>query len=289
MSHYNKYLKYKNKYLQYKNSYHQTAGNKYNNEQIDEIHFWGQQMSEHAEFLYLGIEDANLKNKGLELHTLWQTFMTDNFDSKGISSKGKIVLDDSDFAKINSNNYNNLDYLIVQLREYKQEIIRQLDAGKWLGWIYSLFVKHMLTELEYFNDKLNNIVLPREEEIRFYNTMNAQHAGIIAHLLGPDLENDSLISKANRLYHKITNLSHLETNSVVKKVDEFYHKIVTDGEDTFLKLSLDDAKELDVFNNQIKTAITSNQVKSIIHPVLINHIIYAGKRSIYVLENIKKN
>jgi|GEM_PF-2598313 len=207
-----------------------------------EINFWSKQLSEHALFLHLGLEDTNatLKNRALALHKKFESFRRD--------MKLDAILP-----------------LCKELRGFKEEVLNRLVKGEWIGWIFPLFARHILLELDYFVDKLNGIVYSDREEVVFWDVINCEHAGFAAHLLDPT-ERD-LSRKGNRFSKK-------------------FERLVRSEKDMMVRMSLQSAKELDEYNKQAQVGITSNTVKSVIHPVLIDHVIREGQRSIETLQRI---
>ncbi|MBA2307296.1 DUF2935 domain-containing protein [Candidatus Dependentiae bacterium] len=212
---------------------------------LDEVSFWSQQLSEHALFLHLGIEDAALKKRGLEIHKKFENFR------KGMNEK-------------------NLDQVLPltrELRAYKMDVVKQLNAGKWIGWIFPSFAKHITKELDYFVDKLNNVPYSPEDEAHFWNHINSDHAAFESHLFDP-YERD-LSQQANDLSEKINQLPDSE-------------------EDMFIHLSLTAAEELDQFNKEGRKLSKANKLQSVIHPVLMDHVIREGERSKKILSELDK-
>ena len=49
----------------------------------------------------------------------------------------------------------------------------------------------------------------------------------------------------------------------------------------FVQISINNARELDKYNQTAKSLLDQNKVQSIIHPVLLAHVIREGQRSIH--------
>src|SRR5215468_3452056 len=141
--------------------------------------------------------------------------------------------------------------LCKELRDFKQEVMTILNQGTWIGWIFPLFVRHVILELDYFVDKLNDIRYTDKEEIAFWNVINCEHAGFESHLLDPS--EDELSATGRKFAKKI-------------------HNIVRSEKEMLLQISLKSAKELDEYNKKAQVGIASGKVKSVIHPVLIDHV-----------------
>ena len=261
MSQFEKYKKVKEEYVDTKNQNKDL-------ELYDNIHFWGHQMMEHSLFLYLGLVDANLKQKAKELQKKWEDFMNKNFVSKNVDNH-KIFLDKNDLNKIDNININEVKDLLDKTKKYKSDVLNRLNSGEWLGWSFPSFVKHILKEANYFEQKLNNKKLSQREEVKFWNSINGEHMGVTSHLIDPALENDKEFDTADNFYHKFMELNkHGE-------------------EASFVAMSINFTKELDKFAKKTQNLIKSKKFKSLIHPVLIEHQIREGERSASILNTIK--
>jgi hypothetical protein len=212
----------------------------------DEIDFWARQMSEHALFFHLGFEDAQLKQEALDIHKKLEQFRTDFNESP------------QDMALMNT-----LLPLLQEERAFQIKCLKVLDEGKWIGWIFPLFINHTTLELDYLTDKLNAIKYSPEDEIVFWNRINSEHASFAAHLLDPSER--ELFLKADKLSMK-------------------FNKIPKSENEMMLNLSLKASKELDAFNKTARSA--GKKVKSVIHPVLLDHVIREGERSIKTLKSL---
>lgn len=209
----------------------------------DEIDFWSRQMSEHALFLHLGLVDKALKQEGLKIHKGFEAFRNDfNQNPDNMKLMNKVLP------------------LVQRERDFQIRVLKALDTGKWIGWIFPLFVNHITLELDYFVDKLNGIKYTPEEEVVFWNRINSEHAAFAAHLLDPS-ERD-LFLKADQMSVKFNNIPKSEREMMIR-------------------LSLKASQQLDQFNKTARTK--GKQVKSVIHPVLLDHVIREGERSIKTL------
>jgi len=208
-----------------------------------EVAFWSRQLSEHALFLHLGLEISELKDRALALHKKFERFRKD----------------------IKPDSMATILPLCKELREFKDLVFIRLNGGEWIGWIFPLFARHILLELDYFVDKLNGIEYSDREEVVFWDVINCEHAEFAAHLLDPT-ERD-LSKKGNRFSKK-------------------FSKLVKSEKDMMVRMSLKSAQELDEYNKQAQSGIKANTVKSVIHPVLIDHVIREGQRSIEALQRV---
>jgi len=212
----------------------------------NEIDFWARQMSEHALFAHLGLEDPSLKQTALETHQALEDF------------RSKFNQDPNDIDHMNT-----LLPLLKAEREFQVAGLKAIESGKWIGWIFPLFLNHVTLELDYLVDKLNGIKYTPKEEVIFWNRINSEHAAFAAHLLDPSER--ELFLKADEMSVK-------------------FDKIPKSEKEMMIRLSLKASKELDKFNKTAQAA--GKTVQSIIHPVLLAHVIREGERSIETLTNL---
>lgn len=212
----------------------------------NEIDFWARQMSEHALFAHLGLEDPDLKDAALQTHLALEDFRKRFNQSPN-----------------NINVMNSILPLLKKEREFQISLLEKINQGNWIGWIFPLFLTHVTLELDYFVDKLNGIKYRPEDEVIFWNRINSEHAAFAAHLLDPSER--ELFVAADQMSLKFMNIPKSEREMMIK-------------------LSLIASKELDKFAKDAQAA--GKTVKSIIHPVLLAHVIREGERSIQTLNNL---
>ncbi len=201
---------------------------------LQEIESWAPQMGEHALFLHLLLHDSELKQCGLDLFYEWQNYVCSRkFDDLQMLSN-----------------------LLYALKEYKVTILNRLAAGEWLGAVYPQFVDHILRELIYFENKVNGVGLSPAEEVKFWNTINSEHAGFASHLLDPS--EVVLTDKADSTSKKIRAQPATDDISVIV-------------------MAIESGSKLLEFNLESYQAILNKQLKSIIHPTLLKHVIREGQ------------
>jgi len=199
----------------------------------NDIKFWSEQLSEHALFLHMGMGDEKLKARGLTLHERWEKFRKDGHDESKIAP------------------------LMKDLKAYKEEIIRRLKKGEWLGLNFLSLVEHLLRELNYLQDKMDGKIYTAHQEMVFWNEINADHADFAAHLM--DIHETKNIETATSVSTGLR-----DTNTNEKALPQY--------------------KALDKF---VVSNIKSKKLHSVIHPALMDHIEREGKRSIETLNKFK--
>lgn len=216
---------------------------------VDEATFWGRQISEHQLFLQLGLEEPVFKEKAEKLHKEWE-------------KQREKLKNNQDIETLN-----NWLPLLEKTRKFQIKVLEILHSGKWIGWIFPLFVTHITLELDYLVDKLNALPYSVDDEILFWNRINSEHAAFASHLLDPSER--ELVLKADEMSTK------------------FEREIPQSEKDMWLKISLKAAEDLDAFNKEARTGAKANKVLSVIHPVLLDHVIREGERGIQTLDKLK--
>lgn len=142
----------------------------------DDIDFWSRQLSEHALFMQLGLDDKRLKDEAERLHKQWESFR-----------RGPRAVPDA-------------IALVRGTRDFKTEVHSKLVAGEWLGWLWPLFVDHIRREGDYFLGKLQGQMLSDADECATWITFMGDHAAFAMHLLDP--------SEAERIRQALTLLGN---------------------------------------------------------------------------------
>lgn len=203
------------------------------------VWMWAPQMGEHALFLHLLLNDGKLKEKALEAYKKWQHFICDK--------KMEPVRD--------------VWPLVQELAHFKRKVLARLNAGEWLGAAYPTFVEHTLRELLYFVDKLAGVKFTPEQEVKFWNTINSEHAAFAAGLLDP--KEEKLQDKAIATSKKI---KHLPVRDLVT--------------------ALEAGVELSEFNKAAWDGIVNNTIKSVIPETLIRHVVREGQHGNEILSRL---
>jgi hypothetical protein len=196
-------------------------------------------MAEHALFLHLMLNEPRLNAKALEIFHQWNHFI----------------------CVEKMENLNNVIPLLKRLARFKSEVLTRLNAGEYLGSAYPTFVDHILRELLYFADKLGGAKMTAEQEVKFWNTINSEHAAFAASLLDPTEE--KLHDKADATSRKIKALPIAD-----------------------IVVALESGLELSDFNKQAYEGILANTIKSVIPETLMYHVVREGLHGNKVLSEL---
>ncbi len=207
------------------------------------IRMWGPQMAEHALFLHLLLHEPALKQQSLSLHSDWKQFLL----------SGRLLDDARLFA------------LLDETRALKEGILRRLDAGEWLGATYPTFVKHILRELIYFEEKLAGVKFTSSDEVAFWNITNSEHASFASHLLDP---------------------VHSSLHDEAETTSRMVRSLPTDNDLASVVMAIEAGADLDKWNKSREQEALLGQLKSIIHPSLQSHVIREGEYGLAILRGL---
>jgi len=211
----------------------------------DDIEFWSRQLSEHALFMQLGLDDKHLKSRAEGLHAQWERY-----------HGGPRTVPDA-------------ISLVLATRELKTEVHSRLVSGEWLGWLWPLFVDHIRREGDYFLTKLQGQMLSDADECRTWLTFMAEHAAFAAHLLDP--------SEAERIHQAIALLGDL---------NRLWQGCGTSMREQLLSLTTRSGLDLDAYFKSLGIG-TPAAARSIIHPVLAEHVVREGQRFLVTISALQ--
>lgn len=217
----------------------------------DEINFWSRQLAEHALFLQLGLVDTPLKIRAQELHEQWQQLH---------NTLSKLPVREAAAEALR---------LAIELRGLQNHLLERQAKGQWIGWLWPLFIDHTRREGDYFIGRLQHKMLSSENECQTWLTFMAEHAAFTAHLLDPT-EGGSI----QRATGFITEFERLRGGCAALngQLLEFTEKAGV-GLDNYLK----------------NLGVGTPQLKSIIHPVLAEHVMREGQRFLQEVRRLKNS
>src|SRR5262245_35476100 len=90
----------------------------------DDVQFWSRQLTEHALFLSLLLQEQPWRRQAEQLYALW------------LDPRGDVM------AKTN------------EIIAFKEMVLARQRAGEWLGWSLPSFTQHILDEAKYFRARM---------------------------------------------------------------------------------------------------------------------------------------
>lgn len=216
---------------------------------LDDIVFWSRQLSEHALFMQLGLEVEPYKTQAGALHKDWER-------ARGLLATAP----DLETAKLT------VSGPTTDLGGFKQTVLAEQLAGKWLGWLFPLFVAHTLRELQYFTARVWYGGFPPNETFCQNIAFMREHAEFAAHLLDPSAAD--LIAPARDVASEFANLQ-----GGCAALSQ-----------TYLQMGRKAGQDLDTY---LRTQpISAAAGRSVIHPVLAEHVIREGQRFLQTMDEL---
>lgn len=215
----------------------------------DEIEFWSRQLSEHALFVHLGLLDQPLRVRALELHQAWEEYrkIRKNLPPREVGGRALA--------------------LAIDTRAFLNHVYDRLAKGQWIGWLWPLFIDHLRREGDYFIDIMQHKTPDTEATCKTWLVFMAEHAAFAAHLLDPT--EATKIRQATAFIGEFERL-HGGCNAMNEQLLTMTKKAGTD---------------LDQYFGQL--GVGSPNLKSIIHPVLAEHVVREGRRFLAVVDRLK--
>lgn len=216
---------------------------------MDDIRFWSRQLAEHALFLHLGLEVEPYKSRAGDLYQHWIALLDELRSTESTeAAKGMLWRP------------------VVDLARFKQAVLDRQRAGEWLGWLFPLFVDHVLRELQYFVARVWGGGLPPTETYCDNVTFMREHAEFAAHLLDPSAT--ELIAPAEGLAEAFASLKPGCAG-------------LTPG---YVTLGRQAGRDLDAYLRTQPVSAASG--RSVIHPVLAEHVIREGERFLQTMDEL---
>jgi len=211
----------------------------------DDIDFWSRQLSEHALFMNLGLDNVDLKRRAASLHKDWEAF------------------------RRGPRRVNDAIVLVRRLRAFQMEVHTRLLAGEWLGSLWPLFVDHIRREGDYFLEALQGKQVDPKTECQTWLGFMGEHAAFAASLL--DQSEAERIQQARQFQAQFGQLFHDCGNAVGSQLSSLSEK---------------SGQDLDAYFNSLGVGKPGG-AKSIIHPVLAEHVVREGRRFLQTIERLQ--
>ena len=160
--------------------------------------------------------------------------------------------------------------LVLAGRELKMEVHARLSQGEWLGWLWPLFIDHVRREEDYFLGALQGTRLDPKTECQIWLTFMAEHAAFAAHLLDP--------SEADRIRQAL---------EMQGTLGELFRGCQSTMGEQLLSLTQRSGMDLDAYLNALGVGKPGG-AKSIIHPVLAEHVVREGRRFLQTMQMIRQ-
>jgi hypothetical protein len=248
---------------------------------LEEIHFWSRIMKEHALFLSLGFsyDDKELIREAQHYYGVFER----------IEQQLSYFNEDSDPELIRRFNIE-VYQAAASIWAYKRKVLGLLLRGEVHGNNFPLLVDHTSREAAYFVKRLKELnegklkPLPDAiiKENVFFLKIMADHAKFIGHLLDPSER--KLVDQArefshdfDQLLYQAQDLDHMKPQSqTVPLLDQF------------LDQNRVSVKSLRDFKKTARDLIEAAKIKSIIHPLLADHVFREAERFLHIIDRFEE-
>ncbi|ALS26405.1 hypothetical protein IJ21_09960 [Paenibacillus sp. 32O-W] len=245
---------------------------------LDEVRFWSRIMKEHSLFLRLGFrcEDTQLINEANQFYAIFET----------IENKAKaftIGTDPQTIKRFNEEVHNAVSHIWVFKRKVLGLILRcQLPGAN----NFPLLVDHVSREAKYFRNRLTELNTGRLEPLPdaiidenvFFLRIMADHAKFISHLLDPSER--KLVDQANNFSHEFDQLLFQARDLDSMRPQSQTAPLL----DQFLDQNRVSVKSLRDFKKTARELINACRIKSIIHPLLADHVFREAERFLFIID-----
>jgi hypothetical protein len=206
--------------------------------------FWLDQEMEHAQFFLMHMPSPQLDRQRGTVRTFEQQF------AKQLARIRTGAVTRSSLAAFNKPTTE----LVRRFLDVKAAMQKAQASGDLKSLAWPTFFEHVALEGERFANRLDgfskgNVHLDRDEVVRFWSRIMADHADFVAHLLDP--KEKALIERA------------MSASGAWRAIDD-------DAGKDAVGASLDD---LIAFKKSTQEAVDKGKVQSIIHPLLADHVV----------------
>ncbi|MDQ6419117.1 DUF2935 domain-containing protein [Paenibacillus sp. LHD-117] len=245
---------------------------------LDEIRFWSRIMKEHSLFLKLGFrcEDTQLIAEANQFYGLFE-------EIERRSHSFPAGVDPNQIRRFNAEVHNAASHIWAFKRKVLGLILScQLPGGN----NFPLLVDHVSREAMYFRNRLEELNSGRLEPLPdaiidenvFFLRIMADHAKFIGHLLDPSER--QLVEQARNFSHDFDMLLFQAKDLESMRPESQTVPLL----DQFLDQNRVSVKSLRDFKQTAKDLIEACRIKSIIHPLLADHVFREAERFLFIID-----
>ncbi|WP_088068722.1 DUF2935 domain-containing protein [Gottfriedia luciferensis] len=244
---------------------------------LDEILFWSRIMKEHSLFLKLGFsyDDTELIQEADHFYKVFES----------IENKAQSFSVQTDPQQIKQFN-NEVHQAASMIWAYKRKILNLILTCKITGNNFPLLVDHTSREAAYFANRLIELnngqlqPLPAAiiQENVFFLRIMADHAKFIGHLLDPSER--KLVDQAREFSHDFDQLLYQAVDLDSMRPQSETVPLL----DQFLNENRVSVKSLRDFKKTARDLIEACRIKSIIHPLLADHVFREADRFMHIID-----
>ncbi|MBP1996309.1 DUF2935 domain-containing protein [Paenibacillus eucommiae] len=245
---------------------------------LDEIRFWSRIMKEHSLFLRLGFrcEDTQLIHEANYFYHLFE----------GIEQKSHTFPVDTDPSVIHRFNVE-VHTAVSHIWVFKRKILGLILSCKLPGQNnFPLLVDHVSREANYFRNRLEELNQGKLEPLQdaiidenvFFLKIMADHAKFIGHLLDPSER--KLVDQAREFSNDFDQLLFQATDLSSMRPQSQTQPLLSQ----FLDQNKVSVTSLRDFKQTARDLIEQCRIKSIIHPLLADHVFREANRFLEIID-----
>ncbi|WP_088040655.1 DUF2935 domain-containing protein [Bacillus sp. EAC] len=244
---------------------------------LDEILFWSRIMKEHSLFLKLGFnhDDSELIQEADQFYKLFESIETK-------AQTFSIQTDPQQIKQFNIEVHNAASMIWA----FKRKILGLIITCKISGNNFPLLVDHTSREAAYFANRLKELnegkLKPKPatiiKENVFFLRIMADHAKFIGHLLDPSER--KLVDQAREFSHDFDQLLFQAVDLESMRPQSETIPLL----DQFLDENRVSVKSLRDFKKTARDLIEACKIKSIIHPLLADHVFREADRFMHIID-----
>ncbi|WCN36272.1 DUF2935 domain-containing protein [Aneurinibacillus uraniidurans] len=245
---------------------------------LDEIRFWSRIMKEHSFFITLGLrcEDTQLINEAQQFFRIFEQI-------ENQSHALTLNTDPLQMAQFNAEVYNAVSHIWA----YKRKLLGLILHCKLAGAnLFPLLIDHISREANYFRNRLLQLnqgqlePLPDAiiDENVFFLRIMADHAKFIGHLLDPSER--KLVEQAQDFSRDFDQLLFQAVDLDSMRPQSQTHPLLSQ----FLDQNRVSVKSLRDFKKTARDLIEACRIKSIIHPLLADHVFREAERFLEIID-----
>lgn len=250
---------------------------------LDEVRFWSRIMKEHSFFLKLGFrcEDTQLINEANQFIAVFE-----EIERRSITFTPQA--DPELIRRFNVEVHNAASHIWAFKRKVLGLILScQLPGGN----NFPLLVDHVSREAFYFRNRLEQLNTGRLDALPdaiinenvFFLRIMADHSKFIGHLLDPSER--QLVEQARNFSHDFDQLLFQARDLDSMRPQSQTGPLL----DQFLDQNRISVKSLRDFKKTARELIEACRIKSIIHPLLADHVFREAERFLFIIDMLDRS
>ena len=250
---------------------------------LDEIRFWARIMKEHSLFLKLGFrcEDTQLIAEANHFYTVFE-------DIERRSHAFTNAADPEQIKRFNTE----VHIAVSHIWAFKRKVLGLVLTCQMPGANnFPLLIDHTSREAFYFRNRLEELNTGRLEPLPdaiidenvFFLRIMADHAKFIGHLLDPSER--QLVDQARNFSHDFDQLLFQARDLESMRPQSQTVPLL----DQFLDQNRVSVQSLRDFKKTAKDLIDACRIKSIIHPLLADHVFREAERFLFIIDMFERS